>query len=60
MLLLFTALAGAVVVLLWTKVTRWYELVILGGFGFLLGGVCAGARTFDNMSLASVWSAVFG
>ena len=60
MLLMLTALFGAVIVLIWTKVTRWYELLILGGFGFLLGAVFAGARTFTSLSFESLWSAVFG
>ncbi|MFC3983422.1 hypothetical protein [Streptosporangium jomthongense] len=60
MLLLLTGLTGAVVVLIWTKVTRWYELLILGGLGVLLGAALTGARTFDALSFAALWAAVFG
>jgi len=60
MLLFLALLTGAVCVLLWTKVTRWYELLILGGFGVMLGAAMAGARTFDAMSFEALWSAVFG
>lgn len=36
MYVILALLTGAVGILLWTKQTRWYELLLLGGFGFLL------------------------
>ncbi len=50
---------GGIVILVVTKVTRWYELLMLGGWGILLGAGLAGARSFSGMSLASLWGAIF-
>ncbi|GAA3416301.1 hypothetical protein [Streptosporangium vulgare] len=60
MLLLLALLAGAVGIMIWTRTTKWYELLIIGGLGMMVGAVMAGARTFDALSLQSLWSAVFG
>ncbi len=48
MYILLALLAGAVGVLLWTRQTRWYELLLLGGFGFLLALALAN-RSFGDL-----------
>ncbi len=36
MVIIFCLLTGAVAVLVFTRITRWYELLFLGGWGALL------------------------
>lgn len=36
MVVIFCLLTGAVAVLVFTRITRWYELLFLGGWGALL------------------------
>ncbi|MET8140008.1 hypothetical protein ABZU32_06835 [Sphaerisporangium sp. NPDC005288] len=46
-MILLAILTGAIVALMWARQTRWYELVLLGGWGLLaattpLGRIPAG------------------
>ncbi len=59
MILALGILSGAVVALMFAKITRWYELVLLGGWGVLLGAALAGAQEFSRLSIESLWNAIF-
>lgn len=59
MILALVLLSGAIGALMFAKVTRWYELLILGGWGILVGAALAGATSFAGMSFTSLWNAIF-
>jgi hypothetical protein len=59
MLVTLGLLTGAVVALLFAKVTRWYELLLLGGWGILFGAMLAGATGFDHLSIPALWEAIW-
>ncbi|MET9339306.1 hypothetical protein [Nonomuraea sp. NPDC003804] len=43
----------------WSKITKWFELLILGGFGLMTGALAAGARSWSDVSLGTLWEAFF-
>jgi hypothetical protein len=57
MLIVLGILTGAIVALMWAKVTRWYELLLLGGWGVMAGAMMAGATSFGGLSIAALWNA---
>lgn len=59
MVLALVLLSGAIGALMFAKVTRWYELLILGGWGVLLGAALAGKSSFDSLSVAALWNVIF-
>ncbi|MGV9779588.1 hypothetical protein [Streptosporangium sp. NPDC003464] len=56
---LWIALTAAMVALSFTKQTRTYEIVFLGGWGILTGAMLAGATSFGGLSFGSLWGAIF-
>ncbi|OPG10579.1 hypothetical protein [Microbispora sp. GKU 823] len=57
---LWLALFGAIVALVWARITKWYELLILGGFGLLTGALLAGAHSWNSISISRLWGVFFG
>ncbi|WP_031171578.1 hypothetical protein [Streptosporangium roseum] len=53
------ALSAAIIALSFTKQTRMYEVVFLGGWGILTGAMLAGATSFGGLSIGSLWAAIF-
>ncbi|WP_431897971.1 hypothetical protein [Nonomuraea sp. bgisy101] len=53
------ALFGAIAALVWAKVTKWYELLLLGSFGLMTGALAAGARSWKGVSFSTLWEAFF-
>lgn len=56
---LWLAMLGAIVALVWVRQTRWYELILLGGWGVMTGALLAGARNWSGVSLENLWGAFF-
>lgn len=42
-MILLAILTGGIVALIWARQTKWYELLILGGWGLLAAGTALGA-----------------
>jgi hypothetical protein len=42
-MVLLAVLTGGIIVSIWAKQTRWYELLLLGGWGLLAGATPIGA-----------------
>lgn len=42
-MILLAILTGAIVALIWAKQTKWYELLVLGGWGLLAANTAIGA-----------------
>lgn len=59
MVVFLILLTGAVAVLMFAKVTKWYELLMLGGWGILVGAALSGTSRFDGLSLTSLWNVIF-
>ncbi len=59
MTLALVLLTGIVVTLMVVKVTRWYELLVLGGWGILIGAALSGTASFSGMSLDKLWNVIF-
>jgi hypothetical protein len=56
---LWLLLCGAIAILLITRQTRWYELLVLGGWGLMTGALLAGARSWSGITLGHLWGAFF-
>ncbi|MFC9975217.1 hypothetical protein ACFVH6_30415 [Spirillospora sp. NPDC127200] len=46
-MVLLAFLTGGIIALVWAKQTRWYELVILGGWGLLAAGAPVGSSVAE-------------
>lgn len=56
---LWLLMAGAIAALVWAKVTRWYELLLIGGFGVMTGALLVGATSWSAVSITNLWKVFF-
>ena len=56
---LWIALTAAIVALTLTKQTRYYELLLIGGWGIASGALLAGKASLDGLSFSALWNTVF-
>lgn len=55
----FLALTAALIALSFTKQTRAYEVLFLGGWGIVTGALLAGKTSLADLSFSALWNAVF-
>lgn len=56
---IWIALTAAIAALMFTKQTRYYELLLIGGWGVATGALLAGKASLDGLSVTALWNTVF-
>lgn len=59
MVVAWLVLTGVIATCVLVKVTRWYELLFIGAWGFLTAALLAGVTTPGGLAFQSLWKAVF-
>lgn len=59
MVVVWLILLGIIGACVFVKVTRWYELLFIGSWGFLTAALLAGVTTPDGLAFEKLWEAVF-
>ncbi|TYB69773.1 hypothetical protein FXF51_06305 [Nonomuraea sp. PA05] len=59
MVVAWLVLLGVITTCVIVKVTRWYELLFIGSFGFLTATLLAGVTTPGGLAFENLWGAIF-
>jgi hypothetical protein len=52
-MILLAILTGAIVALMWARQTKWYEILLLGGWGLMAAGTPIGAPIAGALKTAN-------